>query len=249
MQEFEMKTTEQTVREIALANPAFIRVFEKFGIDYCCGGRKPLNEACAAKGLNVVEVEAALDAAEDAAPATDVNWRLEPLAKLAEHIVAKHHAYVRTELPRLEMLAEKVVRRHGDTQPHLGELQRLVGEISTEMAQHMVKEEVVLFPYIAKLEYAHVAGNPAPKSCFNSVESPIAVMTEEHEHTGAALAQIRELTDGFTPPLGACPTYLAYYRALLEFEQDMHQHVHFENNVLFPRAIELEKRALVPAGA
>ena len=238
-----MNTAEQTVREIALENPALVRVFEKFGIDYCCGGRKPLSEACAAKGLDVVEVEAALNGLLEEGRTGEVNWSLEPLTKLAQHIVTKHHAYVRAELPRLETLADKVVRRHGDTQPHLLELQRLVGEISTEMAQHMTKEEIVLFPYIAKLEYAVAAGSPAPKGCFDTVERPISVMTEEHERAGAALEQIRELTHGFTPPMGACPTYLAYYQGLHEFEQDMHRHVHLENNVLFPRAVELEERA------
>lgn len=242
-----MSDTGLTVREIALANPELIRVFEKFGIDYCCGGKKPLSEACAAKGLDVAEVEAALDAAEESAGAPEVNWQLEPLTKLTQHIVETHHGYVRAELPRLQMLAEKVVRRHGDTQPHLIELQRLVEEISAEMGQHMVKEEIVLFPYIGKLEYAQAAGTPAPQACFDGVERPIAVMTQEHEHTGAALAQLRELTDGFTPPVGACPTYLAYYRGLLDLEQDMHRHVHLENNVLFPRAIELEKKALATA--
>jgi regulator of cell morphogenesis and NO signaling len=173
-----------------------------------------------------------------------VNWALEPLGKLAQHIVEKHHAYVRAELPRLQMLAEKVVRRHGDTQPHLVEIQRLVGEISAELTQHLMKEEIVLFPYVTKLEYAELAGTAAPRACFDGVERPIAVMTQEHEHAGEALAQIRELTDGFTPPVGACPTYLAYFQGLHEFERDLHQHVHLENNVLFPRAIELEKKAL-----
>ena len=238
-----MNTAEQTVREIALENPALVRVFERFGIDYCCGGRKPLSEACAAQGLDVAEVEAALHGAAEGHETGEVNWSLEPLTKLSEHIVTKHHTYVRAELPRLEMLAEKVVRRHGDTQPHLIELQRLVGDISADMVQHMTKEEIVLFPYIAKLEYAHAASTPIPRGCFDTVERPISVMMEEHEHAGAALAQIRELTDGFTPPVGACPTYRAYYQGLHEFEQDMHRHVHLENNVLFPRAIELENRS------
>jgi regulator of cell morphogenesis and NO signaling len=242
-----MSDTAVTVREIALANPGLIRVFEKFGIDYCCGGKKPLSAACAANGLDVAEVQAALDAASTTAEAPQVNWAMEPLAKLAEHIVSKHHAYVRAELPRLTALAEKVVRRHGDTQPHLVEVQRLVAEIVAEMGQHMVKEEIVLFPYVAKLEYAYAAGTAAPQGCFNSVERPIAVMMEEHEHAGAAMAQIRELTGGFTAPVGACPTYLAFFQGLHEFERDLHQHVHLENNVLFPRAIELEKAALVGA--
>lgn len=235
-----MTANTQTVRDIALENPASIRVFEQFGIDYCCGGRKSLAEACAAKNIAVDEVIAALEsAAHSQAPATE-DWSHKSLAALAQHIVETHHAYVKRELPRLAELALRVVNRHGDTRPELPILQLKVAQISEELTAHLAKEEVVLFPHIAALERALAEQKPKPRGCFGTVANPIAMMTQEHDSAGAVMAEIRELSHDYTPPAGACPTYQAYYSALREFEQDLHQHVHLENNILFPRAIALE---------
>lgn len=236
-----MTTTTQTVREIALENPASIRVFESFGIDYCCGGRKPLAEACAAKNLSVDTVIAALekDSTENAPAASD--WTTAPLSDLAAHIVNTHHAYVRRELPRLAELAVKVVNRHGDTRPELPQIQAKVAQISEELTEHLAKEEVVLFPYIRKSERALEDGAARPHSCFGTVANPIAMMTQEHDAAGTLIAEIRQLSGDYTPPVGACPTFLAFYTGLHEFEQDLHQHIHLENNILFPRALQLEQ--------
>jgi regulator of cell morphogenesis and NO signaling len=240
-----MTATTQTVREIALEQPTSIRVFEHFGIDYCCGGRKPLAEACAAGNLEVDTVIAALEAAaKGPAPATD-GWTSASLESLSEHIVATHHAYVKRELPRLAVLAEKVVRRHGDTRAELPAIRAKLALLDEELTQHLAKEEVVLFPYVAKLERALATGSTLPRGCFGTVANPIAMMTAEHDAAGGLLAEIRELSYHFTPPVGACPTYCAFYAGLEEFEQDLHQHIHLENNVLFPRAIELEAGAVV----
>jgi regulator of cell morphogenesis and NO signaling len=234
-----MTVATQTVRDIALENPATIRIFEAFGIDYCCGGRKPLAEACAAKKLSLDEVVKALENSQP--PAREMeDWNAQSLSALAAHIVNTHHAYVRSELPRLAELAEKVVRRHGDTRPELPAIQSQLAELSEELLQHCAKEEVVLFPYIAKLERALANGAPAPQGCFGTIANPIAMMTQEHDAAGALVARMRELSNGFTPPVGACPTYHAYYSGLHEFEQDLHQHIHLENNILFPRAIAME---------
>lgn len=235
-----MTVTTQTVREIALENPASIRVFEAFGIDYCCGGRKPLAEACEARNISVDAVIAALEKGDaDAAPATE-DWSAESLGSLVAHIVNAHHAYVRRELPRLAELAAKVVNRHGDTKPELPEIQKKVVQISEELTEHLAKEEVVLFPYVTRLERAKEEGTAKPHGCFATVASPIAMMNQEHEAAGALLADIRELSGDYTPPVGACPTFLAFYNGLREFEQDLHQHIHLENNILFPRALALE---------
>lgn len=235
-----MTVTTQTVREIALENPASIRVFEAFGIDYCCGGRKPLAEACEARNISVDAVIAALEkGVTDAAPAVE-NWSAESLGSLVAHIVNAHHAYVRRELPRLAELAAKVVNRHGDTKPELPEIQKKVAQISEELTEHLAKEEVVLFPYVTRLERAKEEGTAKPHGCFATVASPIAMMNQEHEAAGALLADIRELSGNYTPPVGACPTFLAFYNGLREFEQDLHQHIHLENNILFPRALALE---------
>ena len=238
-----MTVTTQTVREIALENPASIRVFEAFGIDYCCGGRKPLAEACEAKNLSFDAVIAALKkgSANDA-PATE-DWSQKSLSSLAAHIVNTHHAYVRRELPRLAELAAKVVNRHGDTKPELPQIQAKVAQISEELTEHLAKEEVVLFPYINRFERAKEDGTAKPHGCFGTVANPIAMMTQEHDAAGTLMADIRELSSDYTPPVGACPTFLAFYNGLHEFEQDLHQHIHLENNILFPRALQMEQSA------
>lgn len=232
--------TTQTVRDIALENPASIRVFESFGIDYCCGGRMPLNEACSARNLSLDQVIAALERAESAPDPQATDWATASLSALSQHIVNIHHAFVRRELPRLAQLAEKVVGKHGDTKPELPAIQTALASLTEELMQHCAKEEIVLFPYVSKLERALSEGTPAPEACFPSVVSPIAVMTQEHESAGALVAQMRRLSNGFAPPVGACPTFLAFYSGLHEFEQDLHQHIHLENNILFPRAVALE---------
>ena len=238
-----MTATTQTVREIALEQPASIRVFEQYGIDYCCGGRKPLAEACAANNIEVDAVLAALEAAAQG-PATNAeDWSNASLEKLSGHIVATHHAYVKSELPRLAILAQKVVRRHGDTQAELLLIQTKLALLDEELTQHLAKEEVVLFPYVTKLERAIKDGGTKPHGCFGTVANPIAMMTTEHDTAGLLMAEIRQLSHDFTTPIGACPTYHAFYDGLKEFKQDLHQHIHLENNILFPRAIHLEAEA------
>jgi regulator of cell morphogenesis and NO signaling len=216
-------------------------VFEAFGIDYCCGGRKPLAEACAAKNIALDDVITALENGSASSAPLSEDWNAQSLGALAAHIVNAHHAYVRRELPRLAELAGKVVNRHGDTKPELPQIQAKVAQISEELTEHLAKEEVVLFPYITKLERAKDEGTAKPHGCFGTVASPIAMMTQEHEAAGALLVEIRQLSGDYTPPVGACPTFHAFYNGLREFEQDLHQHIHLENNILFPRAMAMEE--------
>lgn len=238
-----MATATQTVREIALQQPSSIRVFERYGIDYCCGGRKPLSEACAARRMEVDAVIAALESAANTTAAADEEIARKPLSGLCEHIVTTHHEYVKRELPRLATLAAKVVNRHGNTHPELPVIQATLARLSEELTEHLAKEEIVLFPYISKLERALAEGGPKPQGCFGAVSNPIAMMTREHDDAGLLLEVIRNKTAQFTPPEGACPTYHAFYDGLREFELDLHQHIHLENNLLFPRAIEMEASA------
>jgi regulator of cell morphogenesis and NO signaling len=238
--EIEMTATIQTVREIALKQPTAIRVFERFGIDYCCGGRKPLAEACIAGNLEINSVIAALEEAERKPGAEVDNWAERTLESLSSHIVAKHHAYVKRELPRLAQLAQKVVGRHGSTKPELPAIANSLIQLDEELAQHLAKEEAVLFPYIVGLERFISIGTLKPQSCFGTVANPIAMMTQEHDAAGSLIAEIRRLSRNFTTPEDACPTFHAFYDGLREFEQDLHQHIHLENNILFPRAIELD---------
>lgn len=236
-----MTTPETTVRDIALQNPAAIRVFEKFGIDYCCGGRKPLAQACEERSLETFTVLAAIAGASPGEADSTIDWKTAPLEALCGHIVSAHHAYVRSEIPRLEQFAQKVVARHGSTHFELLTIQQLVASVSEELLQHLEKEEMMLFPYIVKLERNRVSGGPRSVACFGNVSHPVRVMMAEHDAAGATLAEIRTLTHDFTPPEGACPTFRGFYQALADFERDLHQHVHLENNILFPRAIELEE--------
>lgn len=239
-----MPTTEKTVREIALEQPSSIRVFEKFGIDYCCGGRKPLTEACAENKVAVDSVIAALELAAAAPAPAGEDWSQASLGELSDHIVTTHHAYVKKELPRLAALAQKLVARHGSTKTELPAIQATLAQLDQELTQHLAKEELILFPHIVRLEHAESSGEPKPSGCFGTIANPIAMMTQEHDAAGTLMAEIRQLSHDFAPPQDACPTYRGFYDGLREFEHDLHQHIHLENNILFPRAIALEAATL-----
>ena len=235
-----MATAETTVREIALDQPASIRVFERLGIDYCCGGRKPLAQACAERSLDLQSVLAALEST-GASKDASTDWATAPLESLCEHIVTTHHEYVRREIPRLGQFATKVVARHGGDRAELPQIEQLIKTAGDELLEHLGKEEAMLFPYITNLERNLATCGPRSLGCFGAVRNPIRVMMAEHDAAGEILARIRALSHDYTPPEGACPTYRGFYQGLAEFESDLHRHVHLENNVLFPRAIEMEE--------
>ena len=235
-----MTTATQTVREIAQTQPTSIRVFEKFGIEYCCGGRKPLAEACAGKDIDVDTVISALEAAARNQNVGLKDWTNESLADLAKHIVATHHAYCKEELPRLSGLAMKVVKVHGGTNPELALIRARLAELAEELTDHLAEEEVVVFPMIVKLEAKSVSDGIDPAESGVSVGNPLALLIQEHDHAGVLLAEIRSLSRDFNAPEYACATYHAFFEGLKEFERDLHRHVHLENNILFPRAVELE---------
>jgi regulator of cell morphogenesis and NO signaling len=236
-----MTTAQTTVREIAVENPASIRIFEKFGIDYCCGGRKPLAEACAERALEPAAVLAAIEAAAQPAGHAAADWSTASLAALCTHIVTTHHEYIRREIPRVRRFAQKVVARHGADHPELPRIQVLVKTVGEDLVQHLGKEELILFPWIASLERNMATCGPPSLGCAGAMKHPIRVMMAEHDAAGEMLEEIRELSHDCTPPEGACPTYLGFYQALSEFGRDLRRHVHLENNILFPRAIELEE--------
>lgn len=235
-----MTAATQTVREIAQTQPTSIRVFEKFGIEYCCGGRTPLAEACAAKDVDVETVIAALEAASHSENAQVKDWTKESLANLTKHIVATHHAYCKAELPRLSGLAMKVVKVHGGTNPELALIRAKLADLAEELTDHLAEEEVVVFPLIAKLEAGEASDGVDAAESRISVGNPLALLIQEHDHAGVLLAEIRSLSRDFNAPAHACTTYHAFFDGLRDFEHDLHRHVHLENNILFPRAIELE---------
>lgn len=238
-------TTEKTVREIAVERPQSIRVFEKFGIDYCCGGAKPLEEVCTKHGTTADAVLQAIAELELTAGADDLHdWTVASLETLVNHIVAKHHEYVRREIPRLQAILDKVEAVHGKNHPEVGVAHRLFDDLAVEMTSHMMKEEEVLFPYIVRMEQAVLGGHTAPPAFFGSVKNPTDNMVQEHEAAGGLLEQIRTACDDFNIPEGVCTTYRAMYQGLEDFERDLHHHVHLENNILFPRALTMEKENL-----
>jgi regulator of cell morphogenesis and NO signaling len=234
--------THRTVAEIALERPQAAAVFEKLGIDYCCGG-KPLAAACDAAGIDVNHVANLLEAtAGTDQPGAEVgDWSKQSLAALISHIVQKHHSYCREECLRLEPLSAKVVSKHGEHHPELGQIHQLFTSLSSELSMHMMKEEQVLFPYIIGLEDSVTRKSVPPRAPFGTVQNPVRMMVQEHDNAGRLLKEIRELTRNFAAPEDACTSFKALYQGLQAFEADLHQHIHLENNLLFPRAIALEE--------
>lgn len=232
---------DRTVSEIAVENPRTTRVFESFGIDYCCGGKRPLQEACELAHAPLEEVLGKLAAVEEQADGAPKDWREAGMRALSSYIVDKHHNYVKTESPRLLSLLQKVVNAHQAAHPEVKTIQELFTAMADEMFMHMMKEENMLFPFLSRMEAAAVDGAAPPVGMFGSVQAPIARMLADHDDAGELASKIRALSGNFQPPADACPTYRALYDGLAEFEHDLHQHVHLENNILFPRALAIER--------
>ena len=232
----------KTVREYALEIPAATRIFEKLGIDYCCGGGKSLADACAKAGVAVEEVLGSLqtNVRSDETFAEEA-WHISSQAELIAHIVEKHHVFTREELSRLEALLAKVCGVHGQNHPELFHIQTQFGKLRADLEPHMLKEEHVLFPYITLLEQTKVQNAPPPRAPFGTVRNPVRMMMSEHDAAGDILRAIRQASSDFTVPPDACISYQTLYRALKELEADLHQHIHLENNILFPRAVEIEQ--------
>jgi regulator of cell morphogenesis and NO signaling len=240
MKENEMGTYKMTdtVGAIVAQQPALSRVFESERIDYCCGGKKTLAEVCQTKGIDpqglLAKLETYLATAADGARIIDAGSM--PLTELADHIERTHHAYLREELPRLDRMTRKVAAVHGENDARLHEVAETFLAMAEELTSHMMKEERILFPMIRQLEQSATA----PEFHCGSLANPIRQMESEHDGAGEALERMRELTDDFTPPEWACNTYRAMLEGLVAVERDLHQHIHKENNVLFPRAQEME---------
>lgn len=230
-----------TVADIAAGSLAAVRVFEGLGIDYCCGGKLPLQEVCRARGLDAEAVQRELDAAVNTEANTTHDWNRAPLRDLVAHIVNTHHEYLKREFQPLSERLAKVYRvynqRYGEM--FIG-LPGVFARLRSELEMHMHKEERILFPAILADESAADAGEPLPPSPFGTINNPIRMMEMEHEDAGQALAEIRRITRDFEVPDYACVTFRALMSGLQELEQDLHLHIHLENNILFPRALGLE---------
>ena len=237
-------TPDTRIAEIAAGNPATIRIFQRFGIDFCCGGKRPLREVCAEKQMTFGELRTALEDAE-AHGSTEIPAADAPLSNLVRFIVDEYHADLREELPRLGQMAAKVLDAHGTRYPEaLPALASTFRELRQEVEDHMIKEERVLFPYIERIEALAASGQELPASPFGSIQAPIGMMEHEHETVGRALARLRELTGGYVPPADACNTFRGLYHGLARLERALQEHIHLENNVLFPRAARLEEELI-----
>jgi len=232
----------KTIREFAIEIPNATRVFEELKIDYCCGGNQPLDEACREKGLGVDTVLQRLQTTGSTATEEIRDVESLPLTKLINLIVEKHHVFTRNELVRLTSLLDKVCSVHGTNHPELSSIKSQFQFLQAELEPHMMKEEQILFPYITRLEAAAVENQMAPFAPFGEVRNPIAVMMREHEAAGEILKTIRELSKDFATPEDGCFSYQTLYTALEEFEKDLHQHIHLENNILFPRSLEMQEK-------
>lgn len=231
-------TVDRTLADLVTADPGAARVLERFGLDYCCGGRRTLVQACGEAGVDPAGVADALAAAPVAAIP---DWASMSPAELVDHLEATHHAYLHTEFERLTALADKVASVHGERHPELLEVQATYGELRDDLEPHLMKEERVLFPLIRELA-SQGADRPAPH-CGSLRDGPIRVMSLEHDRAGELLSALRRLTNGYEVPDDGCVSYRALYDGLAELETDTHLHVHKENNVLFPAVVALEDTA------
>lgn len=228
-----------TIRELAIKSPATTRVFEHYKIDYCCGGRRSIKDACAASGVDSDEVSAALALVLEQPALKEQPEQME-VQRLIDHIIDTHHVFTRRELFRLGALLDKVATKHGQRHPELLKLQLLFTALSDDMLLHLKKEEAVLFPYIQELARAKERSTMPMIAPFGKVEHPVGMMQSEHEDAGSILLQMRRIANDYHAPESACPSYIALYFGLEELEKDLHRHVHLENNILFPKAVELE---------
>jgi regulator of cell morphogenesis and NO signaling len=228
-----------TLGQLIAEKPARTRVLERFGISYCCRGEVPVTEACAESGASLHDLEAAL--ADLEAPSTDErDWSDAPLDELIDVINATHHVYMRTEMPRLNAMLDKLAEKRGDEYPWLRDARSVFVGLRQEIEMHLVKEEQILFPMIRQL----LAGQAGAATHCGSVRNPIFVMEREHTSAKQALARLRSLTNDYTPPEGACGTFRAAIDGLAEMEADLLEHIHKEDDNLFPRAADLEATLL-----
>lgn len=233
-----------TIGEMVAEDYRKAEVFKKFGIDFCCGGKKTLDTVCAEKGISIDEMNRSLDALEEEAQQPSQDFSNMELDYLADHIVDKHHRYIAGALPLLDEFSAKVAKVHGDSHPEVVEIERHYQTLSNELRTHMHKEEAILFPYIGQMAVCKRNGEPVPPSPFGTVKNPINMMETEHDSVGNNMKTIRDLSEDYTPPANACNTYKVLYAKLNEFDEDLNRHIHLENNILFPEAIKLEEELM-----
>ncbi|WP_392469770.1 iron-sulfur cluster repair di-iron protein [Sphingobacterium cellulitidis] len=231
---------EEKIGDIVAKNFKAAAIFSKYGLDFCCGGQISVEEAAKKKGLQSDKLIAELEEVLEQKSENDVDFNSWPSDLLASYIVKTHHRYVREKVPVLQTYLDKICRVHGERHPELFEINKLFVESSSDLFHHLEKEEKILFPFIEKLEEAQNSKGDYNQPGFGSVQNPISMMIHEHEQEGDRFAKISDLSDQYTAPIDACSTYQVAFEMLREFEQDLHKHIHLENNILFPKSIQLE---------
>lgn len=231
---------EETIGQIAAKDIRKAEVFRKYGIDFCCGGKKSLKQVCEENGLKLEEIEQALESSNGTQKILD-NYNRWSLDFLTDYIFNRHHQYYYDEAPVIFELLTKVTNHHGQHYPELLEVSQLYSKLSQELNSHFAKEEKVLFPFIKALVVTKQTGNVQELKKQFSLSAPIEMMESEHEAAGEILAQLSTVTNQYTPPQGACNSFQFLYHKLKEMDEDLHQHIHLENNILFPKTLALDK--------
>jgi regulator of cell morphogenesis and NO signaling len=233
-------TTETSVGEIVRHNFKTARIFESYNIDFCCGGNISVSEAAKSKGVDADQL--LRDVSAHLGEQDEDSRMIESLTLtgLTDYIIRKHHSYVNETIPFLQQKLQKLVDVHGENHPELSEVNNLFNAAAGNLAAHMKKEELILFPYIRNMEQQVYDGKPAPAVPGKAAEA-IRAMEQEHRAEGDRFLRISEITGNYQVPADGCSTYEVTYKTLLEFENDLHRHIHLENNILFPKAIKLEQ--------
>lgn len=236
-------TVATTLGEIAARIPQATRIFEDFGIDYCCGGKKSLEDACASSEISAQDVLQLIQGSQTTKPQTRQmhDWAHESLTSLIAHIKDTHHKYTRAEIARITPMLRRVLSVHGTNHPELQRINSEFEALASELLDHMIDEEIVLFPYITRMEECGMGQRTVEPSGLNSLRQPVATLVFQHDSAGDKLRAIRQASGDYRVPEDACMTYRAVFRALAELEADLHQHIHLENNILFPRATAVEE--------
>lgn len=235
---------DQIIGELVAQDYRTASVFKKYGIDFCCQGSTRVNEACEKKDIDTSLVLNDLNSAMQASNNGTTDFQSWPLDLLADYIVKKHHRYVEEKSLEIKPYLDKIRKVHGGRHPELHEINQHFLDAAGMLAQHMKKEELVLFPFIRKMVAAKLSGTKIESPHFGTIANPINNMMAEHTVEGDRYRKIEELSNNFTPPADGCNTYRVTFGLLKEFEEDLHKHIHLENNILFPKAIELEKEIL-----
>lgn len=235
-----MNTQTDFIGDIVAEDFRTAAIFKKYGIDFCCKGGRTIQEACSPINLDKSQIYSEIENL----PKTDgnsIDFNSWPLDLLADYVEKTHHRYVEEKTPVLQQFLDKLCKVHGGSHPELFQIKELFDGSAQDLAAHMKKEELMLFPFIKTMVRAQIEGNAIPQPPFGSVENPVNMMKHEHTVEGERLRKIAELTDEYTPPADACNTYKVTFAMLQDFENDLHKHIHLENNILFPKAIQLEK--------